>query len=241
MGKKNQKAKAKKLQKKVMRKKQKDKRRHKSKSASVASENSVQHQMISTFGNVQNFVRTVQNLGQMFKEDEDLVKIRLDPEKIYEKIDLAEMREPLADMYKEDDLTVYDEQYEDVWKAKRKEVLEDLLAEEFVEHIRKTFEKLLQTKKGHKKEYRAAMAGKLLVESHLYSLTEAPINENSLWEIIFNAAIKENKKELPEPAPPEEKPEEGSEGESVEAEPKEDVVVREKPEEKTEAKPEPVE
>ena len=218
-----------------MRKRQKDKRRYKSRSSTVASENSVQHQMISTFGNVKNFIRTVQSLGQLFKEDEDLLKIRFDPEKIYEKIDLSKMREPLADMYKEDDLTVYDEKYEDVWKEKRKEILEDLLTEEFVENTQKTFEKLLQTKKGHKREYRAAMAGKLLVESHLYSLTEAPINENSLWEILFNAALKENKKELPDPVPDEEEAQEQQESVT----PKEEPEAKEQAEEVKSAKSEP--
>jgi hypothetical protein len=136
------------------------------------------------------------------------------------------MREPLADMYSNDDLTYYDEKYEDDWKNVRKEALENALTDEIIEKVQQTFEKLTLTKKGHKKEYRAAMAGKLLVESHVTSLTEAPVNENGLWEILFNAAIKENKKELPAPV---EKPAEAAEPVAKVEEP----VKEEKPAAKT--------
>ena len=229
--------KEKKRQQKAMKKRQKDNRRHKSKSTTVLGENAVQHQMISTFGNVQNFIKTVQSLSVMFKTDEDLMKIRLDPDKVYEKIDLVKLREPLVDMYSDDDFVVYDEQYEDIWKETRKEVLEGLIDEELVEKVRLTFEKLIRTKKGHKKEYRSVMAGKLLLESHMYSLTEAPVNENSLWEILFNAALKENKKELPD-APPETETEAAPEGDEApkaeEATPKVEEAAPEAEEEKTE-------
>ena len=195
----------KKQQQKAMKKRQKDKVRHKSHSTTVVSENAVQFQMISEFGNVQNFVKNVQNLAKMFREDEDLMKLRFDPDKIYAHVDLQEDRDALEDMYQDDDLFVYDEQYEDLWKGKRKTALEEQITDEMVEQVDATFKKLVQTKKGFKKEYRAAMAGKLLIESHITSLTEAPAHENALWEIMFNAALKENKKELP---PPVEKTEE---------------------------------
>ncbi len=231
MGKKkgNAKAKEKKRQLKAMKKRKKDNRRHRVRSSTVLGENAVQHQMISTFGNVQNFIKTVQNLADMFKTDDDLKNIRLDHEKVYEKIDLVKMREPLANMYADDSLVAYDEQYEEVWKETRKEILEELITEELAEKVRKLFEKLIRTKKGHKKEYRAAMAGKLLVESHLYSLTEAPVHENSLWEILFNAALKENKKELPEPPPePEEKEGMETEEKSTESQEKDAEESKEK-------------
>lgn len=200
MAKNNAKTKEKKRQKKVMKKRQKDVRRHRGRGTMVMSENAVQHQMISNFGNVQNFVKAVQHLGTMFSSDAELTVFRFDPEKIYAKIDLAQMREPMADMYAEKDLTAYDEQYEALWKEKRKEVLEDVLEDEFVKKLSVVFEKLAITKKGFKKDYRAVMAGKLLLESHMFSITEAPAHENTLWELLFNAALKENPKDLPEPA-----------------------------------------
>jgi hypothetical protein len=207
MGKKGSKNQEKKRQQKAMKKRQKDNTRHKVRSTSVVSENSVQHQMLSSFGNVQNFVKNVVALSEMFKSDADLSKFRLDPDKVYEKIDMQAGRDALVDMYAEDDFMTYDEQYEEYWKEVRKDILEELISEDLVEQMKKTFDKLVLTKKGKKKEYRAVMAGKLLLESHIYSLTEAPVQDNALWEILFNAAIKENKKDLPEPAP---EPEEGA-------------------------------
>ena len=235
MGTKVDRSKEQKRQKKALRKRKKDIHRHKSKSSTVMSENAIQHQMIANFGNIQNFVKNVNHLAEMFKTDEDLSKLRFDPDKIYEKIDLAGMRDELENMYASDDFTLYDEEYESVWKAKRKEVLDDLLTDEFVEKVQAAFVKLSHTKKGFKKDHRAILAGKLLIEGHIYSLTEAPAHENALWEILYNAALKENKKELPEPAPETEK---GEEGEAA-AEPAADTEAEPAAEPAAEPTPEP--
>lgn len=231
MGKKNAITSEKKRQQRAMKKRQKDKSRSKDHSSTAMSENAVQHQMLSNFGNVKNFVKNIQGLSDMFKTDEDLAKIRLDPEKVYEKIDLQADREALIDIYSDDDFTSYDEQFEDFWKAKRKDILEDIVDDDLVNKTKSAFQKLLVTQKGHKKEYRAVMAGKLLLDSHIYSLTEAPVQENALWEILFNAAIKENKKDLPEPAEPE------PEVEAAEAEPQ--VETPDVPESKPEPEADP--
>jgi len=47
------------------------------------------------------------------------------------------------------------------------------------------------------------MAGSLLVQSHTAAIsrTEAPLEDNNLWELILLASLKENPRELPAPAP----------------------------------------
>lgn len=239
MGNKSDKSKEKKRQQKIMKKRQKDNRRHKAHGSTVVSENAVQHQMISNFGNVQNFVKAVQHLGQLFKTDPDLSKFRFDAEKVYEKIDLAQMHDELADMYADEDLTIYDEQYEAAWKDARKAVLDDLINDELVEGLKKTFDKMSQTKKGFKKDYRSIMAGKLLIESHLYTITEAPAHENTLWELLYNAALKENPKDLPEPAPKQPEAAQGEATSEPEAKPEPEAEVASAPEVFSEPESEP--
>jgi len=197
-----------KKQQKSLKKRAKDKVRRKRTVGVALSENAIQHKMISEFGNIKNFVRNMQALSEMMDKDEDLKTLRFNPEKAYEKMDLAKERNALADLYSTEGFAAYAEEYEAFWKEKRKEILPDLVTDEFVENADKIFKKLMVTKKGFKKEYRAVLAGKLLVDSHKAALAESSIEENSLWELIFNATLKENKKELP---PEQEKPEGESE------------------------------
>ena len=189
---------------KSMRKRAKDKQRQKTHAHTALSENAIQHQMLSEFGNVQNFVKNVQALADLMKVDEDLKKLRYDPEKVYAHFDLAADRAALADAYeKADDPTAYAEEFQDFWREKRRAILPEMVTETFVEQCEKMFKKLMLTKKGQKKEYRAVLAGSLLVRSHRVAMTptDAPLEDNSLWELILLATIKENIKELPEPAP----------------------------------------
>jgi len=218
MGKKTAKSVAQRKARKAMKKRAKEKQRNKVKAGAAMSENAVQHKMLSEFGNVQNFVRNILHLAELLKTDEDLKTLRFDADKAYEGLDLAADREPLADIYeKVDDLPAYDEQYEDFWRDKRRDILEDLVTDEFVENCEKLFNKLMVTKKGFKKDYRAVMAGKLLVQSHTVALSrnEAPLEDNNLWELVLLATLKENPRELPEPAP---EADEGSAPEAEEAE-----------------------
>lgn len=205
MAKMTMKNRAQKQARKSMRKRAKDKQRQKTHAHASLTENTIQHQMLSEFGSVQNFVKNVQALAELMKVDDDLKKLRYEPEKVYAHFDLALDRAALADVYeKADDLTAYDEEFQDFWREKRRSILPNVVTDEFVQHCEKLFKKLLLTKKGQKKEYRAVMAGSLLVQSHTVALTptDAPLEDNSLWELILLATIKENVKDLPEAATP---------------------------------------
>ncbi len=204
MGKKNDKAAAQRKQRKAMKKRSKDNQRHKAGHIGAVSENAVQHQMLSEFGNVQNFVKNVLHLSVMLQADEDLKTLRFAPDDVYAHFDPAADRDQLADLYAQaDDLPAYDETYEEFWHDKRRDALPALVTDEFVDKCEKVFKKLLVTKKGFKKDYRGAMAGSLLVQSHTAAIsrTEAPLEDNNLWELILLASLKENPRELPEPAP----------------------------------------
>jgi hypothetical protein len=204
MGKKDQKARARKQARKLMKKRTKDNARQKSRSGVAVSENAVQHQMLSEFGNVENFVKNIGVLAELLRTDDDLIGLRYDVEATYAHFDLAADRDALADLYSDvEDFTYYGEDFQDFWRDKRREALKDLVTEEFVEKTSKIFKKLILTKKGHKREFRASLAGHLLVQSHEAALapTESPLEDNNLWELIFLATLKENAKELPEPAP----------------------------------------
>jgi len=212
MGHLNAKTVARKKQKKVLKKRAKDKQRHKiaQKTGMALSENAVQHQILSEFGNAQNFVKNVLALAKLMKTDPDLQTLRFPVEAVYSHFDLAADRAALADAYaNKDDLGAYDESFVDFWHDKRRAILKEFVTKEFVDHCEKVFKKLLITKKGFKKEYRAVLAGSLLVQSHRVALapTDAPLEDNNLWELILLATVKENPKELPEPvAAPEDKP-----------------------------------
>lgn len=243
MGKKNEKAAAQRKQRKAMKKRSKDKQRQKTSRIGAMSENAVQHQMLSEFGNVQNFVRNVLHLSTMLQADEDLKALRFVPEQVYAQFDLAVDREQLADLYAQaDDLPAYDEQYEEYWHDKRRDVLPDLVTDEFVEQCEKVFKKLLITKKGFKKDYRGVMAGNLLVQSHTVALsrTEAPLEDNNLWELILLASLKENPRELPEPVPEAEESVSAAEATPSEPEPAPEAEEGVSVEEATPSEPEPV-
>ena len=204
MAKKTVKAAAQRRARQAMKKHQKEKQRKQAKVHLAVSENAVQHQMLSEFGNVQNFMRNVLHLADLFKSDPDLQTLRYDPEQTYAQFDLAADRAALADLFaKRDDLPAYAEEFEEYWHGKRRTVLEPLVTDEFVEKCDKVFRKLLVTKKGYKKDYRAAMAGRLLVQSHTVALqrSEAPLEDNNLWELVLLATLKENPRELPPPPP----------------------------------------
>jgi len=204
MGKKNEKAAAQRKQRKAMKKRSKDNQRRKGGHIGAVSENAVQHQMLSEFGNVQNFVKNVLHLSTMLQADEDLKTLRFAPDDVYAHFDLTADRDQLADLYAQaDDLPAYNETYEEYWHDKRRDALPALVTDEFVEKSEKMFKKLLVTKKGFKKDYRGAMAGSLLVQSHTAAIsrTEAPLEDNNLWELILLASLKENPRELPETAP----------------------------------------
>jgi len=204
MGKKNEKAAAQRKQRKAMKKRSKDNQRRKGGHIGAVSENAVQHQMLSEFGNVQNFVKNVLHLSTMLQADEELKTLRFAPDDVYAHFDLTADRDQLADLYAQaDDLPAYNETYEEYWHDKRRDALPALVTDEFVEKSEKMFKKLLVTKKGFKKDYRGAMAGSLLVQSHTAAIsrTEAPLEDNNLWELILLASLKENPRELPETAP----------------------------------------
>jgi len=203
MGRKKSKDSEHRRQKRLMRKRGKDSVRHKSQSSASVSENAVQHQMLSEFGSVENFVKNTRHLAELFKTEEGLKELRFDHKAVYAKLDAEDPKtnEALKDLFTDDDFTYYAEEYEDFWKEKRSEILPDLLTEEIVNKTSKLFKVLIRKKRGFKQDYRAVMAGELLIQSHLAALTEAPVGENNLWEIMFNAALKENKIDLPEPRP----------------------------------------
>jgi hypothetical protein len=204
---KDQKTAARKRQAKLLKKRTKDKERHRAlaKSGVALSENAVQHQMLSEFGSPQNFLKNVLALAGMMQTEPDLKALRFPAEQVYAHFDLAADREALADAYeKKDAIGVYDEKHHDFWRGKRRAALKDLVTDEFVERCEKTFRKLMVAKRGFKKEYRAALAGLLLTQSQKVALspTEAPLEDNNLWELILLATIKDNPRELPPPAPP---------------------------------------
>ncbi|MDP8223047.1 MAG: hypothetical protein P9L99_06790 [Candidatus Lernaella stagnicola] len=208
MTKKNTKAKAQRRAKQLMKKRAKLKLRQKTRVVGhlAMTENAIQHQMLSEFGNVENFVRNIGALAELMREDEDLKTLRYDADKVYEGFDLAADRDALEDLYSDtEDFTYYGEDFQDFWRDKRRDILKDLVTEELIERADKILKKLLLTKKGHKKEYRAVMAGQLLVRSHRVALspTDAPLEDNNLWELILLATLKENPRDLPEPAPAE--------------------------------------
>lgn len=204
MAKKNVKDRAQKRARQAMKKRSKEKQRYQAKlrSGVAVSENAVQHQMLSEFGSVENFVRNVGALAGLLRTDEELVGLRFDPEKVYGHFDLAADRGMLADAYAEpEDFTSYSDDFADAWRDKRRVVLKELVDDEFVARAEKLFSKLMLTKKGHKKEYRAVLAGHLLAQSQKVAMspTEAPLEDNNLWELLLLAAVKENPKDLPEP------------------------------------------
>ncbi len=201
MTKKTAKERARRLQRQHMRRRQKEIARRKSKRSTVVSEGAIQYQMIKGFGSVENFVKNVLRLAEMFTTEEELKALRFDHAAIYAKLDPQAHREYLAGMYAQEGLFAYPEEHQEFWKEKRKEILPELLNEEFVKRVSKTLEVLARKKKGFKAEFRAVTAGKLLAESHIHALTQSPVEDNHLWEIIYNAAIKENPVELPGPAP----------------------------------------
>jgi len=190
-----------KRQKRLMKKRQKDQIRQKSRSTTVSSENSIQHQMLGEFGNVSNFIKNIQHLAGLFTTEESLKEIRFDSKSLYEKLELTDptTNAAMIDIYSNDDFTYYSENYEEFWKETRAAILPDFVTDELAENLDKTFKILLQKKRGFKKDYRAILAGSLLAKSHIVALKESPVEENNLWELIFNATIKSNKVELPEP------------------------------------------
>jgi hypothetical protein len=202
MSPKTAKATAQKRLRKAMKKRAKDKERRKTalKSGAALSENAVQHQMLSEFGNAQNFLKNVLVLAELMRTDEDLKTLRFTPDAVYAYFDLAADRAPLADAYeKRDDFGGYHEDHAEFWREKCRTALKDLVTEEFVERCAKVFKKLMLTKRGFKREYRAVLAGHLLVQSHTAALspTQAPLEDNNLWELILLATVKENPRELP--------------------------------------------
>ncbi|MCC6158938.1 MAG: hypothetical protein IT350_12870 [Deltaproteobacteria bacterium] len=204
---KNDKAQARKRQERAMKKRGKDVVRHRTRSSTILSENTIQHQMLGEFGSVENFIRNMRRLGELFREDESLKTLRFDAAAIYAKLDLAEAKTnaALRDFYSNDDFTYFAEEFEEFWKERRGEILPDLVNDERANEIERIFKVLMQKKKGFKKDYRAVLAGHLLIQSHQLARNETPIAENNLWEMMFNATIKENKVELPEPRPEEPK------------------------------------
>nr|HPM78104.1 hypothetical protein [bacterium] len=143
MGKKNEKAAAQRKQRKAMKKRSKDNQRRKGGHIGAVSENAVQHQMLSEFGNVQNFVKNVLHLSTMLQADEDLKTLRFAPDDVYAQFDLTTDRDQLADLYAQaDDLPAYDEKYEEYWHDKRRDALPALVTDEFVDRCEKMFKKL---------------------------------------------------------------------------------------------------
>jgi len=224
MTKKESKVLERKRQDKLMKKRSKDKERHKHHTGPV-SENAIQHKMLSTFGNVPNFVRNIRHLASLLATEEDLKGLRFNSQSIYADLDLQKDRDALADFYANPDFTIYSEEFEPFWKAKRADLLPKLLTDDFVKETDRALKKMMVVKKGFKKDHRSILAGKLLLESHMAALTETKIDENQLWELIFNATLKENPIELPEPVtPPSEEPVASTETTSaVEPEPQDSI------------------
>jgi hypothetical protein len=192
----------KKRQKKAMDKRRKDAERHK-KAAPIVSENAAKYQMMTRFGRpgqMDNFLKSLAHLSEMFGTEDDLKDLRFDAAKLYEGFDLAADREPLARLYAAENALFVPEDDGDFWKAKREALLPAVLTTEFAKKVGQRMNVLLLKKKGFKKEVHAAQAGKLLADAHVASLTGGDAGDNALWELIFNVTLRENQRELP-PAP----------------------------------------
>lgn len=202
----------KKRQKKAMQKRRKDAERRK-RGTSVVTENDAKYQMMTAFGQpgkIDNLVRNMAHLAGMFETDEDLKGIRFDADKAYEVLDLAADRDYIERLYEAENPLFVPEEDGDFWKEKRQTALPELVTEEFAKTADRLITVLLQKKRGFKKDYRAIQAGKLMIDAHTASLTGGDLEENTVWEIVFNVTLRENKRELP---PPVERPaaEEGDE------------------------------
>lgn len=196
--KKGQKEKEKRRQKKLLKKHRKDAARKKSRAVSV-SESALQHQLVASFGSPENLFKYMIHLGEMFKSEEDLKPFRFEADKIYEKLNLDEASGKLKSLYDAENPLLYPEEDQDFWRETRKKLLPELVTDDFAKQIAKKFEILVQKKKGMRKEYLAASAGKLLAQMHLKALTQTEIEDNLLWELVLNLTLQENKRELPEP------------------------------------------
>jgi len=166
------------------------------------SESALQHQLISTFGSPENLFKNLVHLGEMFKTEDELKSVRFDADAIYEKLNLEEARDKLKAMYEAENPLLYPEDDQDFWRDVRKEILPDLITDEFAKQVAKRFEVLVRKKKGVRKDYLAASAGKLLAYLHIRALTHTEMEDNALWELIFNLTLQENQRELPKPVEP---------------------------------------
>ena len=192
----------KKRQKRAMDKRRKDSERHK-KGTSVLSEGAAKYQMLTRFGKpgqMDNFIRSLAHLSEMFATDEELKDLRFDAETLYAGFDLAADRDYLARLYAAENALFISEEDGEFWKAKRAAILPGAVTAEFAKKVSHRMNVLVLKKKGFKKEYFAVHAGKLLADAHLASLTGGDVADNALWEMIFNTTLRENPKELP-PAP----------------------------------------
>ena len=192
------KEKEKRRQKKLLRKHRRDAVRHKGRTIAV-SESALQHQLVASFGSPENLFKYLVNLGEMFKSEQDIKSFRFDPEKIYAKLNLEEASGKLKALYESESPLLYPEEDVEFWRAARKQALPELVTDDFAKQLAKKFEILVRKKKGIRKDYLAASAGKLFAQLHLRALAHTEIEENSLWELIFNLTLQENKRELPEP------------------------------------------
>lgn len=233
----------KKRQKKVMDKRRKDSERR-AKGTATISENAARYQMMTAFGQsgkMDNFIRNLAHLSELFGENEDLKALRFDAEKVYASFDLAAERDYLARLYEAENPLYLPEEDGEFWKEKRKAVLSELIDDDFVKKTTQVFNKLTQTTRGFKKDSRAIQAGKLMLDVHLTSTSGADLWDNALWEIIFNTTLRDNPKALPEPVdepaaeetPAEEEKTPAVNGEAAEVEPETDSAPAKK---KTKAK-----
>jgi len=197
--KKSQREKERRRQERLLRKRRRDAERQKAKTHAV-SESALQHQLVATFGSPENLFKNLVHLGEMFTTEEELKSVRFDADAIYEKLNLEEMRDKLEAMYEAENPLLYPEDDQDFWREVRKEILPDLVSEDLAKQIAKKFEILIRKKKGIRKDYLAASAGKLLAHLHIRALTHTEMEDNALWELIFNLTLQENQRELPEPA-----------------------------------------
>lgn len=196
--KKGDKEKEKRRQRKLLKKRRKDAARKKSRTVAV-SESALQHQLVASFGSPENLFKYMVHLGEMFKSEEDLKSFRFEADKIYEKLNLSEVSNKLKSLYEAENPLLYPEEDQDFWRDIRKKLLPELVTDDFAKRIAKKLEVLVQKKKGIRKDYLAASAGKLLAQMHLRALTLTEIEDNLLWELIFNLTLQENIRELPEP------------------------------------------
>ena len=192
----------KKRQKRAMDKRRKDTERHKQ-GTSVVSEGAAKYQMMTRFGKpgqMDNFIRSLAHLADLFATDEELRDLRFDAEALYAGFDLAADRDPLARLYEATNALFVPEDDGEFWKAKRKALLPGAVTEEFAKTVSQRMNVLVLKKKGFKKDHFAVQAGKLLADAHTASLTGGDVEDNALWELIFNTTLRENRRELP-PAP----------------------------------------